>query len=325
MHPGKNNPREEWIVSEQATHPAIVPIETFMAAQDVASSRKRSRSDARPGTPNRHRQTKRVYALRSYVWCEPCQRRMFGRSVTKYTYYSCQPRERAIPDGHPSMVSVTEEVLLDFADRFFNVYVLGPDRVRLATRSRDIAAQQAAEEHRRKIDALRRALEDIAIRRRRLLRAIEENDDPDGSVFAEIAERRAQLDHDRDRKLAELDDLQETMPADPGSVDILTHLPELEIKLGLLPTDRLRRLLDAFAVQILHDVRTNRVAFRATISQQAAPHLARLTRLTATGQRAATAQTITAPADDNGGGDPDLQFFDMPRRGHKSPPGLLGH
>jgi hypothetical protein len=61
---------------------------------------------------------------------------MFGRTVTNYTYYSCQPRERAIPDGHPTMVSVTEEVLLDFTDRFFNTYVLGPDRVQLAAVAR---------------------------------------------------------------------------------------------------------------------------------------------------------------------------------------------
>jgi site-specific DNA recombinase len=321
MHPGKNNPREEWIVSEQPTHPGIVSIETFMAAQNVASSRKRSRADAHPGTANRHRQTKRVYALRSYVWCEPCERRMFGRSVTKYTYYSCQPRERAVPDGHPRMVSVTEDVLLDFADRFFNMYVLGPDRIRLATHSRDIAAQQAAEEHRRKITALRRTLDDIATRRRRLLRAIEENDDADGSVFADITARRVELDRTRELKLAELDHLEETMPAEPGSVDLLTHLPEMEVKLGLLPTDRLRRLLDAFAVQIRHDVRTNRVGFRATISQHAAPHLARLTRVTAARPRAVTrphnGTDTAAPADDNGGGGPVLQFCDMPRRGHE--------
>jgi len=320
LHPGKNNPREEWIVSAEATHPGVVAIETFLAAQNVAQSRARSRADARQGTPNRHRQTKRVYALRSYVWCAPCQRRMFGRSVTGYTYYSCQPRERAIPDGHPGTVSVTEDVLMDFTDRFFNIYVLGPDRVRLATRSLDIAAQHAAEEHRQKTTTLRRALDDIANRRRRLLRAIEENDDPDGSVFVEFAERRTQLDHDREIKLAELDHLEQTMPADPGSADILTHLPEMEIKLGLLSTDRLRRLLDAFAVQIYHDVLTNRVGFRATISDYAAPHLARLTRATADRPRAVnghrTATNDAAPADDGGGSD-HLQFCDMPRRGHK--------
>ncbi len=320
LHPGKVNPREQWVVSTQPTHPGIVPIETFLAAQNVSRSRERSRADAHHGTPNRHRQTKRVYALRSYVWCTPCQRRMFGRTVTGYTYYSCQPRERAIPEGHPSMISVTEEVLLDFADRFFNTYVLGPDRVRLAERSLDITAQQAADEQRQQIAVLRRTLDDITTRRRRLLRVIEENDDPDGSVFAEISERRAQLDRDREIKTAELAHLEETTPNDPGNADILADLPEMEIKLSLLPTDRLRRLLDAFAVQIYHDVRTNQVAFRATVSQHAAPHLARLTRATADGPRPATHRHTSAndaaPADNDGGGSDHLQFCDMPRRGH---------
>ncbi|NIL39789.1 recombinase family protein [Salinispora arenicola] len=326
LHPGKINPREQWVISAQPTHPGIVPIETFLAAQNVSRSRERSRADAHHGTLNRHRQTKRVYALRSYVWCAPCQRRMFGRTVTGYTYYSCQPRERAIPEGHPNMISVTGDVLLDAAERFFNTYVLGPDRVRLAEHSLDITAQQAADKQRRQIAVLQRTLDDITTRRRRLLRVIEENDDPDGTVFAEISERRAQLDRDREAKAAELAHLEETMPADPGSADILAALPEMEVKLSLLPTDRLRRLLDAFAVQIHHDVRTNQVAFRATVSQHAAPHLARLTRATADGPRPAThhhtSTNDAAPADD--GGSDHLQFCDMPRRGHTTGPQTHG-
>lgn len=280
LHPGKNNPREQWVVTDKPTHPAIVPIDMFLAAQSVGRTRKRSRADSDPGTPNRHRQTTRVYALRSYVWCAPCQRRMFGRTVTNYIYYSCQPRERAIPEGHPTMVSVTEELLLEHTDRFFNTYILGPDRVHLATRSRDIATEQTASEHRGQITALRRDLDDIASRRRWLPHAIEENDDADGSVFAGIAERRAHLDHDHKAKAAELARLEESMPSEPGSADLLLHLPEMEIKLGLLPTDQLRHLLDAFAVQIHHDVRTNHVLFQASVSEYAAPHLARLTRST---------------------------------------------
>lgn len=308
LHPGKNNPREEWVVSERPTHPGIVAFDTFLAAQHVAPMRRRSRSDANPGMPNRHPQTKRVYALRSYVWCAPCERRMSGRFVFKYTYYSCRPREREIPDGHPPTVSIPEDVLLDYADRFFNIYVLGPDRVQLATRSLDITAQRASEEYQRKIAALQRSLADIATRRGRLLRAIEENDDPDGTVFAEIAARRAQLDRDREVKLAELTHLEETAPVDTGNADILTHLPEIEVRLGLLPTDRLRRLLDAFAVRISHDVRTSQVSFQATISEYTAPHLAGLARAAvdrpqagddlATGARAgATGRRLVVAAD----------------------------
>jgi DNA invertase Pin-like site-specific DNA recombinase len=320
LHPGKNNPREEWIVSAEPTHPAIVPIDTYVAAQSVAAARQRSRADAQPDTPNRHRQTRRVYALRSYVWCGPCQRRMFGRTVAPYTYYSCQPREREIPEGHPGTVSITEETLLGFATQFFNIYLLGPHRLQLAVRSIDIAAQHAADEHRRKIASLRHALTDITHRRTRLLRVLEEADDPDGSMFNDIRERRAQLDQDLNIKTAELAHYEATMPAGTSDhVELLTDLPKMQIDLGLLPTDRLRPFLDAFAIQITHDVRTKRVRFQATITDRDTANLSRLARTITPRQRrptdVATATHDGAPAD-NGGGGVDLQICDMPRRGH---------
>jgi DNA invertase Pin-like site-specific DNA recombinase len=323
LHPGKHNPREEWVVSEQPTHPAIVQIDTFFAAQEVAPTRMRSRADATHTTANRHRQTQRVYAFRSYVWCAPCGRRMFGRTLRQYTYYSCQPRERRVASDHPSMVSVNETALLDAATRFFTTYVLGPDRVQLARGSLDIAAEQAVVEHKRRIAALQRALEDIVTRRGRLLRAIEFNDDPDGSVFAEFAQRRAELDADRAAKLAELQHLQETTPADQGDVELLADLPEIDLDLSLLPVERLRRFLDAFAVQIRHDPRDGHFTFHATISDRIAPHLsgianaaARRNRATRTPGHDDDADPADGAGDGRAGGADELQFCDMPRRGH---------
>jgi len=60
LHPGKNNPVEEWVVSAEPTHPGIITIEDFVAAQNVAASRRRSRADATPAKPNTHRQTRRA-------------------------------------------------------------------------------------------------------------------------------------------------------------------------------------------------------------------------------------------------------------------------
>jgi site-specific DNA recombinase len=87
----------------------------------------------------------------------------------------------------------------------------------------------------------------------------------------------------------------------------------MKIKLGLLPTDRLRRLLDAFAVQIHHDIRTDQVTFHATISEHAVPHIPRLTRTTTGRSPADSPHTSTndaAPANDGGGSD-HLQFCDV--------------
>ncbi|HEX8631745.1 MAG TPA: recombinase family protein, partial [Catenuloplanes sp.] len=308
MHPGKNNPVDEWIVSAQPTHPGIITIETFLAAQNVASARQRSRADATPGTRNRHRQTRRVYALRSYVWCAPCARRMFGREVPGgYTYYTCQPRERALPAGHPRNLSLREDHLLTLIDRFFNTHVFGTDRINLAARSASVTAQQAAEEHQRKITAVRRAIHDLEARRRRVFRILETQDDDDGSLLREAKERRAELDAEHRLKVSELEHLEQTMPeGGAGAVELLTDLPLAQVNLADLPADTLRSFLDAFAVQISYDLHRDRATLRATISGDAVPNLTRVTR-TAIPRQHTAHHTLTSKKDDapasNGGGE----------------------
>lgn len=65
---GRNrlNPVGEWVWSTVPVHEALVDLETFVRAQQVAEGRQRSRPV--PGA-NRHPQTKRVYRLRGYVFC----------------------------------------------------------------------------------------------------------------------------------------------------------------------------------------------------------------------------------------------------------------
>lgn len=154
---------------------------------------------------------------------------MFGRTLRqKYTYYSCQPRERVAPEGHPTIV----EVLLAFVTEFFNRHLPGPDRMRLAMRSVDVAVRQAVEEHSRRVAATRRSVADITARRTRLLRVLEEADDLDGGMLNEIKERRLQLDEDLAAKTAELSSLEVNKPANTADdVELLADLPEMEIDL----------------------------------------------------------------------------------------------
>jgi site-specific DNA recombinase len=216
LHPGKNNPVEEWVVSAEQTHPQLVSIETFLAAQNVATSRRRSRADATPAAPNPHRQTRRVYALRSYIWCTPCARRMFGRQVPGgYTYYSCQPRERPKPAGHPPTLSLAEDTLIDLTNKFFNTYVFGTDRVHLAANSATVAAQQEAEEHHQKITAARYALTDIEARQRRVFKVLEERDDEDGTLYQQAKERQAELDAEHTLKQPSLNTSNRPCPPTP--------------------------------------------------------------------------------------------------------------
>jgi len=70
------NPVEEWVWSTAPLHEALVGLETFVRAQQVAERRRGSRGAV---GANRHPQTKRVYRLRGYVFCVLCGRRIQGK------------------------------------------------------------------------------------------------------------------------------------------------------------------------------------------------------------------------------------------------------
>jgi DNA invertase Pin-like site-specific DNA recombinase len=335
LHPGKNNPIDEWVVSAEQTHPELISIGTFLAAQNVAASRRRSRADPIPGTQNRHRQTRRVYRLRSYVWCTACTRRMFGRTVPgPYTYYTCQPRDRVAPTGHPRNLSLDEDKLLDLLTGFFNNNIFGAERIQLASTSANIAAQEAVEEHQQKISAVRYALADIEARQKRLFKILEENDDEEGRLYQQAKQRQDELDTEHTLKTAELEHLQQNRPpGGAGAIELLDHLPQTTISLLELPAERLQPLLDAFAIQIHYDLQDNSVKIEAMISAEAVPHLARLAHdrtqqqpvrapirpRQRTRAPAITSTNTAVPADD-GGDSQFLQIYDMPRRGHSEHP-----
>jgi len=122
---GKNrmNPVSEWVWSPEPVHEALVDLETFVQAQEVANRREKSRSA--PGL-NGHPQAKRVYPLRSFVLCRLCGRRMFGLTDHGTPYYACAPKKPYRPDGHPAVLRVRQDHLLHGLTRFLADNVFGP-------------------------------------------------------------------------------------------------------------------------------------------------------------------------------------------------------
>lgn len=106
------------------THPGLVSVKTFVEAQQVALVRNRSRS--RPGRTAAD--TKQPYVLRSYITCVECERRMFGKNDRGRLYYVCSPKRSHLPDGHPAVIRIREEPLLEGLSEFFNREVFGPHR-----------------------------------------------------------------------------------------------------------------------------------------------------------------------------------------------------
>jgi len=189
-----------------------------------------------------------------------------------YTYYTCQPRGCVAPPGHPASLSLDEHILIKLLTDFFNTYVFGPDRYQLASATAAIARQRGAEEHRERIVAARFALADIEARQKRLLKILEENDDDQGRLYRQAKERQAELDVEHALKMAELDDLERTMPArEADAVWLLGLLPETKIDLADLPAHQLRPLLDAFAIQLHYDVGKSGIRVEATISAEPCP------------------------------------------------------
>jgi DNA invertase Pin-like site-specific DNA recombinase len=124
---GKNkvNPVNDWVWSPEPVHEALVDLETFIQAQQVAVRRERSRTAAGLSPDP---QAKRVYRLRSYLFCDLCGRRMFGNSKRQVTWYACAPKKPWRPDGHPVILRVREDHLLDGLTAYLCEKVFGSYR-----------------------------------------------------------------------------------------------------------------------------------------------------------------------------------------------------
>src|SRR4051794_23490148 len=185
LHPGKHVPKDQWVISGVPTHEALVDVPTFLAAQQLMTQRAARlgraphRADLDRMTINPIPQTKNTYKLRSYVWCTPCQRRMHGHATRHGTAYAyCQPRNRPLPEDHPSAIRVREDQLIDGVTLFFNRHVLGPDRLALAQASLPAANDFVRDEYLKTEAALRQRLVELDTNVANLMRVLARHQRP---------------------------------------------------------------------------------------------------------------------------------------------------
>ncbi|MWA07405.1 recombinase family protein [Actinomadura sp. LD22] len=260
---GRHNPPESWVWSSRPTHKPLVSIDTFVAAQQVAGARERSRS--RPGKNIAHPATQRSYRLRSYIKCAICGRRMFGKTRKEHAYMACQPPTGYKQEGHPKSVWVREDRLLRGINDFFAANVFGAGRkARLETRLLK-AQEQSVQEWQDRTEALRREIDGIEARRTRLLRRLEHLEDDDEDLFSSIRERSATLSAERNAKLAELARVEQQRPP-RLCAELLEALPEGEVDLAEVPEPVLWRLFEAFRLEIRYDKRTDTADCRITLT-----------------------------------------------------------
>ena len=163
-------PREQWVWSATPTHEAIVPRELFDAVEERARRNSGPTHDAKPKHYPQRRSGKagRLYVLRGRVRCGICGRRMEGSHQKGSNWYRCQYVSRrglaaADTAGHPRVLGIKEDVVLDALREFMAERLFGPERLRLLTDELAASAAHAVGYARRGARATaRRAEEDRA-------------------------------------------------------------------------------------------------------------------------------------------------------------------
>ena len=306
--PGRVNLPGEWVWSRHPTHEPLVTRALFDAAVPVARLRRGSRTGA--GANHAHPETSRSYLLRSYVVCDICGRRMFGktrrRREREYTYYACvtipeHHREQPWFGEHPKTLMVREDLLLPVVGEFFAERVLGEGRKLFLPRH---APGPQAEPDTGERGTLRARLEQLSRAQTNLLaqlEAFQPTGDPgiDAQWRTQLQRRFATIATERRTATERLERLDSRQPhthaaaEDPAA--LLDLLPCTGTDLTLLPDADQRRLYDAFHLQARYHRTHHRLTLSVTVSAATARSLGiMLTELA--GDHADT----TAPTADDG-------------------------
>jgi site-specific DNA recombinase len=243
-------------------------VDRFTTAQQVGRRRERSRTTPGPNTacPG----TKRSYLLRSYMTCVSCERRMWGKDNRGTTYYLCKPPKGYVPQGHPPSVWVREEPLLKRLNEFFETEVFCQHRDMELSAALTQADDRAVFEHQQTMRAVREAIEDITARRTRLINSLEHIEEPDPVFTRDVHARAAKLSADCEAKAALLTELENNQPTRPCPA-LLDLLPTGRINFETASEPMLRRLFDAFRLEIRYDRETNIASCQVTITPDISP------------------------------------------------------
>jgi len=131
----KRNPRpgspDQWVWSSEATHPPLVPLAAWQAAQARLTERAAEHAAAV--------EQRRTYRLRSRLY-HTCGHRMSGDHTNGRTYYRCRNTS-----AHPHAVCVREDALLPAITAALAERVFGPHRRAFLDQQRQAAPVQQAD------------------------------------------------------------------------------------------------------------------------------------------------------------------------------------
>ncbi|GAA2653659.1 recombinase family protein [Nonomuraea recticatena] len=253
---GKNNPPSEWIWSPRPTHEPLVTEEVFQAVTSTSRSRRGSRSTA--GISN-HPQAARVYVLRSYIFCDFCERRMYGKSRMGIPYYACEPDMRSQKDRgdwharHPRSLWIREDDLLDLVHKFFAEHIFSAQRVR-----KFVPDNVVPERLRKELLDLERRLDNVLVQVEGHIPTGDEEIDRD--FRAQLQARFADLARTRRTKAEEA-----AAWAVNGGLGGDLELLNKSSNLAALDEELQRKLFDAFNLELRYSGDTDEVLIRVTL------------------------------------------------------------
>ena len=257
-------PREKWVWSPTPTHEAIVPRELFDAVEERAT---RNSNPARSAQPKHYPQRRRgrpgrFYVLRGRVRCGLCGRRMEGSHQKGSNWYRCQYVSRrgtaaANVAGHPRVLGIKEDVVLDAVRGFMSERLFGPERLVLLRDELAAAANDGAwKERDSRLTDLRAEEERVRQALYRQSLRLEEYEDPEHPVVKLATQRIEELSGQADAIAVEIAGLEAARPEEPRPEEIealLADIPDLREAMADADGEELIELLDAFDVAVSYD------------------------------------------------------------------------
>ncbi len=269
-------PRDQWVWSPEPTHEAIVDRELFDAVEGRAQ---RNGAPAKLVMSKRYPQRKhgragRLYVLRGRVRCGLCGRRMEGSHQKGRNWYRCQYVSRrglaaADAAGHPRVLGIKEDVILDALRGFMAERVFGPERLALLAEELASSAGVADREREAELGRLQAEAERIEQSLRRQALRLEEHDDPEHPVVKLATQRIEELSGQEKSVAAALADLEAARPAGPTPAEIeatLAAVPDLSGALADAGEEDLAELFDAFDVQVSYDKPARKLLLSAALA-----------------------------------------------------------
>ena len=267
---GKVNLPSEWVWSSKPTHEPLTTRRLFEAASPVGKSNRGSRSGA---GANRHPATKRTYRLRSYIICELCGRRLYGKTRyvgDVYSYYACEPNpahhaHRDWYPTHPKSLWVREDKLLTAVHAFFARRIFGQHRdALLAQREQPTLSDNPSVARRA---ALKTKIREIERQQTNVVTELQTyhptgDDDLDQQWRTQLRASFAELGNQRKTLQAQLAALAEQPTDSPSDPRLLDQLPVTDVDVAALPEDLQRDLFDSFQLQIRYHHPTRRLTLR---------------------------------------------------------------